>query len=338
MPVRNVTLPGDDPGGDAGFWVSRRHGRRERAVLAAGAYDGEVLAVLANAFRTFDRGNDERAPDGGARSTLRVYRVGVKRWVAFAEAEGVDLLSAEPDDVVAWVRELERGEDGEGGFVPATVASYLAGVRWLYVGFRRLGACTVDPVRDVRVRPDRRAVWDRREVYLPQEAGRLIDVAVAGGELSLALAVSLGMDAGLRASEIVSVTFGDFNLDSRMLRVSQAKGGRPRESALLSRAVERYSALLPVPDRTQRVYPYSTAWLRLEVARLCGAANVPYRGVHGLRHAHAMDLAQRGIPLQTLASQLGHSTVRSTQVYVKLNDAAQVHRLLDAESDRDDGH
>lgn len=322
MPKRLPASPGD-PGRDPAFWVSRRNGRKDRAVQAAQAYDGETLGVLANAFRTFDRGRDALSPDGKPMSTGRVYRVGVDRWVAFAQEEGVDLLQPEADDVVAWVRDMEGDGDG---LITATVTTYLAGVRWLYTALRRLGVSTADPARDVKVKADGRASWDRRTAYAPEEADRLIDTAVQVGELALALAVSLGADAGLRASEIVSVTFQDFNLETRMVRIGKAKRSKSREAALLPRAAQRLAALLPVADRTQPVFGHTTAWLRLEVKRLSLLAGVPYRGVHSLRHLHAMSLAQRGVPIQTLASQLGHSSTRSTEVYVKLNDAAGVHR------------
>lgn len=335
---RRLPASPSDPALTIAYWQSRKHGRRERAQEAASNYDALTLSVLTDALRQFDRGRDRAAPDGQRRSTGRVYTAGIAHWVTFAREEGADLLMPDPDDAVSWVRHMENGSEDTPAFQASTVSGYVAGVRWLYAALRRIGASTADPLADVRLRPDERSSWDKRAAYPLVDVQALIETAVQEGELALALAISLGADAGLRASEIVSARFKHFDLAGRMLDIPRAKGDQERRVALLPRAVERFEALLPetargrpeyvrhlLPNREERIYPYTSVWLRRALRRLCALAGVTYCGVHSLRHTHGQHLADQGVPLQTVAAQLGHRNVLTTQIYVKLNRPEAVH-------------
>jgi site-specific recombinase XerD len=56
------------------------------------------------------------------------------------------------------------------------------------------------------------------------------------------------------------------------------------------------------------------------MARKSGLA-IPYQGPHCLRHAYALHLLKKGIPLKTIGDILGHRTAESTSMYLRLATA-----------------
>ena len=45
---------------------------------------------------------------------------------------------------------------------------------------------------------------------------------------------------------------------------------------------------------------------------------------HQLRHAHAVEMAREGVPLNVIQRQLGHSNLGATSVYLQGIDSAEV--------------
>lgn len=330
---------GSDPGQSAEFWTRRSALRKKRAVQACREYDGATLAVLVDAFRQLDRGRDRKAPDGTKKSTQRVYSGGIRAWVAYAQEQGLDLLAVTQDEAATWLRSLEVPVE-EGGVAPATLQVRFSAVKWLYTALRRIEVTNLRPFDDIRLVSDERANWERRDSYTVEEADKLIAAATAlkdkeGDAKYLAFAISLGIYAGLRASEIVTVQFRDVHAERRMLQVRRAKGGKFREVALLQKAITCFNALPPPARQDARVYPWSTTKLRRAVKALCERENVPYKGIHSLRHSHGEMLARQGVSLETVAAQLGHASVSTTQIYVKLRDTARVHEAFDGSGKAD---
>jgi integrase/recombinase XerD len=46
--------------------------------------------------------------------------------------------------------------------------------------------------------------------------------------------------------------------------------------------------------------------------------NIASQGVHCLRHSYAIHLLRSGLPLKTISDLLGHRTLESTCVYLRL--------------------
>lgn len=325
------------------FWTKRSPERKLRAIQACQNYEAEPLVVLMDAFRQLDKGKDRKAPDGTKKSTQRVYSAGIRSWIEFAQERGIDILNPDQDEATEWIRLLE-GPRELGGFAPATVIVRLSAVKWLYLGLRRIQATKARPFDDLKLAGDERAIWEKRDSYTLEECEKLISKAQeiartyttrhkakAERLRVLAFAISLGVDAGLRASEIVMVQYRDVNRETRMLQVRRAKGGKHRQVAMLTRAVELFDLISPGSRLDSRIYSSTTSTLRREIKDLCLMAEVPYKGIHSLRHTHGERLARQGVSLTTVAAQLGHSSVTTTQVYVKLNDPAQVHEAFDQE-------
>lgn len=50
-----------------------------------------------------------------------------------------------------------------------------------------------------------------------------------------------------------------------------------------------------------------------------GTLDIPYLGVHCLRHSYAVRLLREGVSLKDIGDVLGHRSTESTCVYLRLN-------------------
>jgi site-specific recombinase XerD len=140
--------------------------------------------------------------------------------------------------------------------------------------------------------------------------------------------------SGLRCQEVLDLRLRDLNLGSREVRV-KGKGRKVRvipvgEVAL--DAVERYLSegrprLARDADddhvflsRTGR--PLSSSDVQRRLARYLARAGAP-RGTspHTLRHSFATHLLEGGADLRVIQEMLGHSSLRTTQVYTHVSAA-----------------
>ena len=64
---------------------------------------------------------------------------------------------------------------------------------------------------------------------------------------------------------------------------------------------------------------------------------IPFRGAHCVRHSYAVHLLRSGLSLKTIGDLLGHRTLESTCVYLRLavDDLRDVALPLPATVDRD---
>jgi len=71
--------------------------------------------------------------------------------------------------------------------------------------------------------------------------------------------------------------------------------------------------------------PWSGSAARTQLRRLADRAGVRRRfAPHQLRHAHAVEMAREGVPLNVIQRQLGHADLGVTSVYLQGIDSTEV--------------
>lgn len=169
---------------------------------------------------------------------------------------------------------------------------------------------------------------------------------------------------GLRACEIVTLTFEDVEWRAARLRIPQRK---TRNSLWLPLTDEVGTALLDyfrhgrsaltvrrkrMPFQGGPPHCYRELFLRDRTpigvlkptaigdafqawSKRSGLA-IPFQGVHCLRHSYALYLLRSGLSLKTIGDLLGHRTFESTCVYLRLmvDDLREVALDLPADVDR----
>ncbi len=174
-----------------------------------------------------------------------------------------------------------------------------------------------------------------RGVRLPGEALAAADVRAllaacgrgATGIRNRALLVVLWR-AGLRTAEALALRPSDVDAAGGLVRVRRGKGGRPRWAGIDPEAIAAVDAWLErrralglgarVPlFCTLRGGPLDPGYCRHAVKRLARRAGLRRRvHLHGLRHAHAVELVREGAPLHEVQAQLGHSSLAVTSRYL----------------------
>lgn len=301
-----VPYTGGDPLTRAEVWESLPiDERRRQAVGACVAHDAAALWRLVEVWTTL------HGSAGALISphTRKSYRIGLGALLTAWPHE--NLLRPSRDAAALWLRRMEGA-----GLKPATVQARLAAGRALYGALRWAGATEADPFKGLRPAKDPTPKWERRAPYAPEEIEALL--AVAGGDDRVLLL--LASHAGLRVSECLTLRWQDVWLARRELVVQAGKGGKRRTVPLSSTLIAALCAIRPSDGRGY-VLPYRSDFpARQRVKALAAAAEVPYRGIHALRHACGTRLVAETGDLEAAARLLGHSSIETTRVYAKWSD------------------
>lgn len=311
----------------------KRWGRSPRSPRAAAVADRPDLdRLLAVTLAHRDAALVEARGFGLAPASRRAIRNALRRWSVWIVAADLDLHQVTTADLRAFASWLTT----DNGLAPSTVAE---SVLWARASLRALawaGAGRVNIPRLPRIQnpvpPHLRRIAPRL-ADLRGALDRLTDAATSKPSLrilTLAAAVLLASEAGLRVGEIADLDWRDVDVRRRSVLVRLTKSGRDREAPISDRLALVLAHLRvivhPGPDwpviptvhgaRARRDGPRARS-LRTaiserirtwqEAERLSG-----HRGAHVLRHAAAMAIAEAA-GLEAARDLLGHSSVQTTE-------------------------
>jgi type 1 fimbriae regulatory protein FimB/type 1 fimbriae regulatory protein FimE len=138
---------------------------------------------------------------------------------------------------------------------------------------------------------------------------------------------------GLRASELINLTWRQVDLDAARLRVLRAKGSEDGVHPLSGREIRALRSL-------QRRQTVGTRWVFVTsrgepmtrngffklLAKTAMRAGITDVHPHLLRHATGFRLVNQGMDTLSLAAYLGHANVQNTKRYARM-DAARFDGL-----------
>lgn len=281
---------------------------KRRATAAAHAHDRTVLWSLAEAYLTL------QGRSGALLSThtRRSYRVGVLALVDAWKEE--NLLHPRRNAGALWLRGLEAD-----ALSPSTLRVRLAAARSLYKALRWTGATESDPFTGARPPRDATAAWDKVAPYTPDE----MEALLAHAPLELRVLLLLCAHAGLRRGEALALRWRDVHPVAYTLTVRRGKGNKVRQVALSSSLVEALTSWRSVEGGANGyVLSYrSETPAKTRLGELCRRLEIPYRGLHALRHTCGTRLvAETNGNLEEAARHLGHASLETTRVYAKWSD------------------
>jgi integrase/recombinase XerD len=182
------------------------------------------------------------------------------------------------------------------------------------------------------------------EILSPEEINKLFKAATSLKQRTLLMTT---YSAGLRVSEVVNLKISDIDSKRKTIRVYQSKGNKDRYTLLSDKLLgelriywRRYrpeSWLFP--GHGDRPIAVSTAQKMYNEAKK-RAGITKGRGIHTLRHCFATHLLEAGTDLPTIQKLLGHSSIKTTLVYLrvttkKLNSTKSPLDLIECEVDTD---
>ncbi len=142
---------------------------------------------------------------------------------------------------------------------------------------------------------------------------------------------SLMTTYGMRACDVVALTFDGIQWRGGRILIRQSKTGNPVELPLTD---EVGSAIHDYLKNVPRYGVHRQVFLRLKAPGGVlkptavieafqawsgrSGLEIPFKGVHCIRHSYALHLLRRGVPLKTIGDVLGHRSPESTTVYLRL--------------------
>jgi integrase len=125
---------------------------------------------------------------------------------------------------------------------------------------------------------------------------------------------------GARYGELAAMRVGDFDPAAGTIHIPRSKSGKPRHIFLTEEGQQFFASIAADGRVFDLLFARQNgeAWGNSHQVRYmrerCDAAGIePAISFHILRHTYASRLAMRGVPLNVIASQLGHSDTRMTE-------------------------
>jgi integrase/recombinase XerD len=268
--------------------------------------------------------------------TVLAYGRDLGKLLSHAESEGItELPGLDLGVVSSWIRALSRS-----GLGPRSSARHLSAARGFCKFLMREGELRSDP-SELAARPRfgrklPRALGEAETVTLieappPDTLRGLRDRAM----------LSLMYAAGLRVSELVSLTLGDVDR-SRGIVSAYGKGKKRRLVPIGEVALDHLSAYLEArtadaqaraeahgvrpPQPSQLLFPSPRggkltrqAFWKIVGKRARGAGIRSHVHPHQLRHSFATHLLSGGADLRSVQTLLGHASVATTEIYTHVS-------------------
>ncbi len=208
----------------------------------------------------------------------------------------------------------------EGKLAWGTINSIRSGLNFFY-------RVTLKRSHTVFSIPRRKTPLPLPEVLSTEELGRLFRHV---GNLKHRTILMTTYAAGLRVSEVVCLKTGDIDSHRMMIRVEQGKGRKDRYtllSAHLLHRLRRYwkfyrPALWLFEGKKQGSHLAKSCAQRAFTLAKARAGITKKGGIHMLRHSFATHMLEAGVDLRTIQSLMGHASLRSTMLYLRITRKA----------------
>jgi len=140
------------------------------------------------------------------------------------------------------------------------------------------------------------------------------------------LMVLIMIDCGLRVTELITLTIGNFDFQNRTLTIASLKkrSDKPiyREIPLTPRVIAALSEVyLKLKDKTADAFLFPSNSLTGHISRVSVWKMLKrYSGYtaspHMLRHTFASEVVKNGADIRTAQDLLGHASYKTTEIYL----------------------
>ena len=143
------------------------------------------------------------------------------------------------------------------------------------------------------------------------------------------LIISLAYASGLRVSEIVNLKVKDVDLDELIIHIKQAKGKKDRITVFPAKLKMNFQNLI-IGKKTHdfifesvRGGKLTTSSAQKVFQRALKNSGIKKEATfHSLRHSFATHLLENGTDVRYVQELLGHSNIRTTQIYTQVTNPA----------------
>ena len=236
-----------------------------------------------------------------SRKTVKSYVHFTGKFLEYSKGKGIN-----EDTVKEYVQNRLASSD------PSTVSASISAIKFFFENVLKQGIDVPYPKRNRKL----------PEVLAAEEVRRLVDSTM---NVKHKLILKLLYGCGLRVSEVVNLKKEDINFDEGLIHVRLSKGRKDRFVKIpdsLKGELEGYSKLSEGAHffMSQRGGKLTTATIQKIVKNAAKKAGIKKRvSPHTLRHSFATHLLEQGIDLRIIQKLLGHSDIKTTQIYTQVS-------------------
>ncbi|MGA7990279.1 MAG: tyrosine-type recombinase/integrase [Thermoanaerobaculia bacterium] len=258
----------------------------------------------------------------GNRRALALLLEAVRKRLGIAWWRPIPVTAVTTEDLLGVIAALR-----ERGLAGGTVSAYASAFRLFFGDLSRRGLLLVDPAERLPSISE-----DRIPRYVPswKEMARLLeipDTTTDAGVRDRAI-LELLYGSGLRRHELIALETRDVNLEERTAFIRDGKGKKDRVVPITEKAahwVATYLSRRP-PHPSPRLFldikgerPLRGTSLLHHFRELFSRAGLQESmGFHSIRHACALHLLEGGADLVSIKKLLGHGSIETTAIYLKL--------------------
>ncbi|OYT40900.1 MAG: integrase [Desulfurococcales archaeon ex4484_58] len=248
---------------------------------------------------------------GASKDTIKAYRSALKDFIKYIGDKPLKEISLR--DVISWRNYRLRNGFRKNKVVDRNAWKTTLHYYTLFLNrfFEWLGL----NIRIPKIRkPPRKINTLRRD-----EIKKLLDAARDPLDKII---VKLILDTGLRSREILELRVEDIDFNNKTIHVKGSKYGRERIVVITKETLDLIKAWIKLNDLKPRdkLIPltYSGLYKRLKTLAKRAGIDVSKIRPHILRHTFATEALRRGLNIYSLQRLLGHSDIRTTQIYLHL--------------------
>ena len=132
--------------------------------------------------------------------------------------------------------------------------------------------------------------------------------------------------AGLRRKELISLKFGDIDIENMSIFIRQGKGSKDRVVPICSKLVEILEKYLTERQRLNKTCPefftslnhnmgFTEHGIKHLVNKVKRSSKMNFT-IHKLRHSFATLMLEGGCDIYSLSKMMGHSDIKTTTIYL----------------------
>ncbi len=239
-----------------------------------------------------------------SRKTIKSYLFSVEKFLIFSKNKGINQETLREYSI----KKLEKGN-------PSSVAKDLFAIKFFFKKVIKENI-EIPTIKRNKTLPS---------ILTMEEVRKLIK---STSNIKHKLIIKLLYGCGLRASEVINLKKSNLNFEEGLIKVQLAKGKKDRFVKLPASISEELFAYIKILEGeilfpSNRGEKLTTATIQAILKNVSKKAEIKKRVYpHLLRHSFATHLLEQGTDLRIIQKLLGHSDIKTTQIYTQISQAS----------------